>query len=73
MRKILDMLNTDNGSIVFSALVGFGLAMIFRRTCTGDACVVVQAPDVAELRKRIYEIDGSCYRYTPVAVECASK
>lgn len=70
MRKILDMLNTDTGAIVFSAMIGFGLATIFRKTCRGDSCVVVTAPDVEELRKRIYEIDGSCYRYTPVAVQC---
>jgi hypothetical protein len=69
MKRLLELMNTAYGSIVVSAIVGFGAAILFRRTC-GDRCIVMKAPDLAALRKYIYEIDGTCYRYTPHAVAC---
>ena len=70
MKKLLEVLNSDRGSMVVSALLGLGLATMFRQTCKGASCIVVQAPDVEQLRNHIYEIDGSCYRYMPVASKC---
>lgn len=62
---------SDFGSIFISVLLGLGLAALFRRACRGDGCVVVQAPDVSELRKNTYRTsDGNCYRYTPTEVSC---
>jgi hypothetical protein len=71
MIKILGFLNTRTGSIIASALMGAGLATLFRKTC-GEHCVMITAPDTEELRKNLYMIDGVCYKYTPRAVACAS-
>ena len=67
--QIVDFLHSDRGSIVVSAIMGFGLATLFRQTCKRD-CIVVKAPDLEQLRRHAYEIDGACYRYTPRSVPC---
>lgn len=70
MKKILAFLNSDRGSVVVSVILGLGMASLFRKTC-GRNCIVVRAPDLDQLRKHIYEIDGTCYKYTPRAVQCS--
>ena len=69
MNRLLDLLNSDRGSIVVSVILGLGLASLFRQTCKRN-CVVIKAPDLAQLRRNVYEIDGTCYKYTPRAVAC---
>ena len=69
MQKLIDLMHSDRGSILVSVLLGLGLATMFRQTCKRD-CVVIRAPDLAELRRYTYDMDGTCYRYTPRAVPC---
>lgn len=71
MQRLIDFMNSSRGSIVISAILGLGLATLFRQTCRGD-CVVVRAPDLDKLRNYIYEIDGTCYKYTARAVKCSA-
>lgn len=69
MQKLLDFMHSDRGAILASVIMGLGLATLFRQTCRRD-CVVVRAPSLDELRRYAYEMDGTCYRYTPRAVPC---
>lgn len=71
MQKLIDFMNSKKGSIIASIILGLGLATLFRQTC-GQNCIVVKAPDLDELRKNMYEIDGTCYKYTPKAASCDS-
>lgn len=71
MPPLVQFLNSDAGSIITSALMGVGLASIFRRTC-GEHCVIVHAPNTTALKKNLYMIDGVCYKYTPKAVVCST-
>lgn len=71
MSKLLDLWDTEMGSVVFSAIIGFGIATIFRQTCKGN-CVIIKAPDVDDIKQNVYEMDGVCYRYTPRSVPCNS-
>jgi hypothetical protein len=64
------MLSDKFGSIMISVILGLGLAALFRRVCSGDGCVVVQAPSEKEMRDYVYKIDASCYKYTPNVVSC---
>ena len=62
--------STPGARALLSALLGLGLASLFRSTCKGGRCVVVQGPPVAEVTGGVYRLNGSCYRYTPVPAEC---
>lgn len=61
------------GSVVISVILGLGLAALFRRVCNGDGCVIVKAPNAKELKDHVYQIDKSCYKYTPNVVPCKWK
>ena len=64
------IMNSKAGSVLVSVILGLGLAAIFRRACTGDGCVVLKAPNAADVRKHVWKVDDDCFRYTPRVVEC---
>lgn len=68
--RVVNFLQSDRGAMVTSILLGLGLATMFRLSCVGDSCVVMRAPDFADLKTSIYEMDGKCFQYTPTATAC---
>ena len=68
--KFLKLLNTETGIILISILWGFGLSCLFRKVCKGRSCIVLIAPQKKNIQGKIYEHDGSCYRYFPKKSEC---
>jgi hypothetical protein len=55
---------------VISAILGLGLAAIFRSVCKDGSCVVVKGPSVKSVDGTYYKIEESCYKYTPYVVDC---
>lgn len=70
LAKIMD---DPIGRIVISILLGFGLATLFRKVCSGQSCVIVKGPSPAEISKYYYKIDQDCYKYTPYQTTCDGK
>lgn len=68
---ILDALNTPNGMLVVSIILGFGLAGLFRQVCNGPHCVVVKGPGLSST-KQLFKVADECFRYTPIVRECDS-
>ena len=66
------LLYTDHGQILISAIFGIALAFLFQKTCNGDKCIIIDAPDPDEINKNIYELDGICYKYKPKSVHCSA-
>jgi hypothetical protein len=64
------ILDDPIGKIVFSILLGLGLASLFRRACKDKQCVIIKGPSVKEMDKYYYKIDDDCFKYTPVATSC---
>ena len=64
-------MNTKEGSVVISIVLGFGLATMFRLTCkNGKNCIVVKGPKMADINNKHYKIESDCYKYSPYVVEC---
>ena len=63
------------GRRVISIILGFGLAMLFHKTCSGKNCTVYKAPPVAQFEKTAYEVtlngEKKCYKYEPEFSTCA--
>ena len=67
------------GSIIVSAVLGLGLAVVFFwRVCRGDSCVVVRSGEEERQQQqqrrqdRLYRVQGdACYRYVPYDVPCS--
>jgi hypothetical protein len=56
-----------------SALLGFGLATLFREVCKGKNCVLFTAPALDQIKDKVYKQDGKCYVYTSESVKCDPK
>lgn len=61
---------TKQGSIVFSIIIGLGLASLFRQVCKGSHCVVVKGPNSEEIANHVFKSGEDCFKYTPVIVDC---
>jgi hypothetical protein len=53
-----------------SAVLGFGLATLFRTVCKGKNCIVFKAPPMDEIEDKVYKHQDKCYKFTPVTTKC---
>ena len=51
-------------------LLGIGLAAIFRTTCEDERCVVIRAPDPANVENQVFKYADGCYRFQAKIVPC---
>lgn len=65
-----EVVASESGRIFVSIILGFGLATMFRKACSGNKCIVIQGPPMKEIKDVYYKIDDDCYKYTPVATKC---
>ena len=56
--------------LFLSIFIGFGLAMVFRRTCNDSSCIFYKAPSPDIIRSKIFKHGDKCYRYTPQLQQC---
>lgn len=69
---IKDLLESSSGQILISIILGLGLATLFRKACTSNNCIIIKSPNLKEIEKYYYKVDGDCYKYTPYVTKCAS-
>jgi hypothetical protein len=53
-----------------SALLGLGLATLFRAVCKGQNCIIFSAPPLEEIEDKVYKYDNKCYKYEQVSAKC---
>jgi hypothetical protein len=70
MSFILSAVGSRNGSMLISAILGLGLATVFRTVC--DNCIVVRAvhPDDAVSTVWVTDDGDTCVRYGVEPTEC---
>lgn len=65
---------TKLGQIFISALFGLAIAFMFQRVCKDRKCIVIHAPPMKNIEKKIFLVDeNTCYQYTPFVVDCAKE
>ena len=57
-------------TIILSVIWGIGLAVLFRKTCVNDQCIVVKAPTEFQSGNNIIYRDGKCYQLRPYVYPC---
>ena len=62
--------NTSLGKHIMSALLGFGLASMFRVVCKDRNCVIFKAPDFNEIEGKIFQQDDKCYMFETKNIRC---
>jgi hypothetical protein len=63
--------HTENGRIIMSILLGFGLASLFRTVCKNKECLIFHAPPLEQIKDKIYKSGDKCVKYNPVATKCS--
>ena len=67
---LIDALKNKSIQILISIIWGFGLAMLFRRSCKGRNCIVIKGPKPEEMNDKIYKHDNKCYKYKAETTSC---
>ena len=66
-------LHTENGKIIMSILLGFGLASLFRSVCRGVGCQQFYAAPLDKIKNKIYKNGKKCVTFTPTYSKCSMK
>ncbi len=67
---ILRLLETHTGQVIFSLILGLGLAALFQRVCKDGHCVIIQGPPLEEVENKIFKQEDKCYRYKAETTKC---
>ena len=63
-------LQTEQGRIIFSIILGIGLAGLFRKSCENRNCMKFMAPPIEKIHERTFKHGDSCYRFKERSVKC---
>ena len=66
------MFYTEKGQGLVSFIFGLALAFMFQKVCKGEKCIIYDSPKSEEIDGKVFEFEGSCYKYKPKNVRCAS-
>jgi hypothetical protein len=72
--KLKSLIHSEKGKIIISILLGFGIATLFRKSCTdsngNNTCAnyKIKKPD-----ESTFESDGKCYTIKQVPSKCSTK
>ena len=58
------------GRILISVLLGLGLATLIRKVCKDRKCMVFRAPDISNIKDKIFKYNDKCYQYTTMSTQC---
>ena len=67
--SINKLLYTPIGQFIVSAIFGLALALLFKRVCK-DNCTAYFAPYIDEIEGKVFQLEDTCYEYTPYMVNC---
>lgn len=68
--SLIKGLESPKGKILFSILLGLGIAALFRKACDNGKCVVINGPNPKDLETYFYKMDGNCYKYYHEMTDC---
>jgi hypothetical protein len=64
------LLYNPYSSIIISMLLGFGLATLFRKTCSIRGCYVFKGPSIDKIEGQTFQMDNKCYKYNYSQRKC---
>ena len=53
-----------------SFLWGLALAVLFRKTCDNNNCVVIKGLPIKYIDDKFFKMDNNCYKFKPYATKC---
>ena len=68
--KIKRLLHGKYSKYVISAILGIGLATLFRKACNSRDCLVFYAPSIEKINNQIFKYNDKCYTFKGSAQSC---
>jgi hypothetical protein len=68
MKKFLQ---SANGKLIISIILGFGLSTLFRKSCSEKSCIEFKSPPLDKILNQIYKYDNKCYTFKPHHSKCS--
>jgi len=65
------IVKNDTGKIIISAILGLGLASLFKKVCVDDKCLIIKSPP--NIKDSIFGHNNKCYKYNPEITSCKKK
>jgi hypothetical protein len=59
-------------SIIISIVLGFGLATLFRKSCSAKGCYVFKGPPMDKIDGKTFKMGDKCYKYNYAQQSCKS-
>lgn len=72
MKGIKKIINSERGKILFSILLGFGLATLFRKSCESNNCLIFKIPKLEKIDNKIFQHNDKCYNFTSSSISCSN-
>jgi hypothetical protein len=64
-------LQSDNGKLIISIILGFGLSTLFRKSCNDKECIEFKSPPLDKILDQVYKYDNKCYTFKPHPSNCS--
>ena len=72
--NIADIIHRETGRIFLSIILGLGLAALFRKSCEGDNCIIIEGKPLPQWNHESeMEIDGKKYKIMRESTVCPEK
>ena len=68
--KIKRLLHGKYSKYAISAILGIGLATLFRKACNSRNCLVFYAPSVEKIKGQVFKYNDKCYTFKSNAQSC---
>ena len=56
-------INSNQGRVILSILLGFGIATLLRKDWKDRNCLVFNAPSMDKVKGKTFEFDNKCHQY----------
>ena len=64
------LFNTEQGKILLSILIGFGLSTLFRKICIDRNCLNFVSVPEKNILGKTFQQDSKCFQYRPKLSAC---
>jgi hypothetical protein len=71
--ELKKIMNSSQGKIIISIILGLGLATMFKRVCKGRKCIVFEKASDEEIDNKIFKYDEKCYKFKLENTLCDKK
>lgn len=70
MANLGKFVHTNNGKLIMSIILGFGLASLFRKVCKNYDCIQLYAAPLEKIEGKIFQIGSKCVKYSYETAKC---